>query len=90
MWFCLAWSESRAAAKLQLMKHQWHIMLKGTSTDKLLSLDSRHVRPGNGFVPNFLLFEKGDVNGRDEQAVFTFLKVTFLLRYEQLADKNGV
>lgn len=34
----------------------------------------KHVRPGNGFVPNFLLFEKGDVNGKDEQAVFTFLK----------------
>uniref|UniRef100_A0A3Q3GUJ8 Glutathione peroxidase n=2 Tax=Labrus bergylta TaxID=56723 RepID=A0A3Q3GUJ8_9LABR len=34
----------------------------------------KHVRPGNGFVPNFLLFEKGDVNGNDEQEVFTFLK----------------
>lgn len=34
----------------------------------------KHVRPGDGFVPNFLLFEKGDVNGKDEQPVFTFLK----------------
>jgi len=34
----------------------------------------KHVRPGNGFVPNFLLFEKGDVNGKNEQEVFTFLK----------------
>ncbi|KAM3613332.1 uncharacterized protein V6R79_024395 [Siganus canaliculatus] len=34
----------------------------------------KHVRPGNGFVPNFLLFEKGDVNGRKEQGLFTFLK----------------
>ncbi|KAK5865024.1 hypothetical protein PBY51_016220 [Eleginops maclovinus] len=34
----------------------------------------KHVRPGNGFVPNFLMFEKGDVNGKDEQEVFTFLK----------------
>uniref|UniRef100_A0A3P9KDG1 Glutathione peroxidase n=1 Tax=Oryzias latipes TaxID=8090 RepID=A0A3P9KDG1_ORYLA len=34
----------------------------------------RHVRPGNGFVPNFLLFNKGDVNGKYEQDVFTFLK----------------
>lgn len=34
----------------------------------------KHVRPGNGFVPNFLLFEKGDVNGKDEQEVFAFLK----------------
>uniref|UniRef100_A0AAQ5ZNW4 glutathione peroxidase n=1 Tax=Amphiprion ocellaris TaxID=80972 RepID=A0AAQ5ZNW4_AMPOC len=35
----------------------------------------KHVRPGNGFVPSFLLFEKGDVNGKDEQEVYTFLKV---------------
>lgn len=34
----------------------------------------KHVRPGNGFVPNFLLFEKGDVNGKEEKEVFTFLK----------------
>ncbi|KAJ8015062.1 hypothetical protein DPEC_G00022230 [Dallia pectoralis] len=34
----------------------------------------KYVRPGNGFVPNFLLFEKGDVNGETEQEVFTFLK----------------
>lgn len=34
----------------------------------------KHVRPGNGFVPNFQLFEKGDVNGKNEQELFTFLK----------------
>uniref|UniRef100_A0AAZ1Y3J4 Glutathione peroxidase n=1 Tax=Oreochromis aureus TaxID=47969 RepID=A0AAZ1Y3J4_OREAU len=34
----------------------------------------KHVRPGNGFIPNFLLFEKGDVNGKNEQEVYTFLK----------------
>lgn len=34
------------------------------------------MRPGGGFVPNFLLFEKGDVNGENEQKVFTFLKVS--------------
>lgn len=34
----------------------------------------KHVRPGNGFIPNFLLFEKGDVNGENEQEVYTFLK----------------
>lgn len=36
----------------------------------------KYVRPGNGFVPNFQLFEKGDVNGDGEQALFTFLKNT--------------
>ncbi|XP_023567878.1 glutathione peroxidase 6 [Octodon degus] len=34
----------------------------------------KYVRPGGGFVPNFQLFEKGDVNGAEEQKVFTFLK----------------
>ncbi|KAJ0050011.1 hypothetical protein NL108_011819, partial [Boleophthalmus pectinirostris] len=34
----------------------------------------QYVRPGNGFVPNFRLFEKGDVNGQNEQPVYTFLK----------------
>ncbi|KAI4903854.1 hypothetical protein NFI96_034015 [Prochilodus magdalenae] len=34
----------------------------------------KYVRPGNGFVPNFQLFEKGDVNGESEQSLFTFLK----------------
>uniref|UniRef100_A0A8B9IUP8 glutathione peroxidase n=1 Tax=Amazona collaria TaxID=241587 RepID=A0A8B9IUP8_9PSIT len=34
----------------------------------------KYVRPGGGFVPNFQLFQKGDVNGAKEQKVFTFLK----------------
>ncbi|XP_045356484.1 glutathione peroxidase 6 isoform X1 [Leopardus geoffroyi] len=34
----------------------------------------KYVRPGGGFVPSFQLFEKGDVNGENEQKVFTFLK----------------
>ncbi|MEQ2278900.1 hypothetical protein AMECASPLE_004068 [Ameca splendens] len=44
----------------------------GLKHEILLGL--KHVRPGNGFVPNFQLFEKGDVNGKTEQQVFTFLK----------------
>ena len=39
----------------------------------------RYVRPGGGYVPNFQLFEKRDVNGEKEQKVFTFLKVSQLL-----------
>uniref|UniRef100_A0AAY5L552 glutathione peroxidase n=1 Tax=Esox lucius TaxID=8010 RepID=A0AAY5L552_ESOLU len=37
-------------------------------------LSLRYVRPGNGFIPNFILFEKGDVNGDTEQGLYTFLK----------------
>uniref|UniRef100_A0A673T6Z2 Glutathione peroxidase n=1 Tax=Suricata suricatta TaxID=37032 RepID=A0A673T6Z2_SURSU len=36
----------------------------------------KYVRPGRGYVPNFQLFEKGDVNGEKEQKVFTFLKTS--------------
>uniref|UniRef100_A0AAZ3SDF5 glutathione peroxidase n=1 Tax=Oncorhynchus tshawytscha TaxID=74940 RepID=A0AAZ3SDF5_ONCTS len=44
----------------------------GDNHEILASL--KHVRPGNGFVPNFLLFQRGDVNGDTEQGVYTFLK----------------
>uniref|UniRef100_A0A087X9D9 Glutathione peroxidase n=1 Tax=Poecilia formosa TaxID=48698 RepID=A0A087X9D9_POEFO len=44
----------------------------GTRSEILSGL--KYVRPGKGFVPNFLLMEKGDVNGKSEQRVFTFLK----------------
>lgn len=34
----------------------------------------KYVRPGNGFVPNFQLFEKIDVNGNKEHPLYTYLK----------------
>ncbi|GFO38848.1 glutathione peroxidase [Plakobranchus ocellatus] len=34
----------------------------------------KYVRPGNGFVPNFQLFEKIDVNGDKEHQLYTYLK----------------
>lgn len=33
-----------------------------------------HVRPGSGFKPNFMMFEKCEVNGKDAHPLFTFLK----------------
>uniref|UniRef100_A0A6I8PM39 Glutathione peroxidase n=1 Tax=Ornithorhynchus anatinus TaxID=9258 RepID=A0A6I8PM39_ORNAN len=48
----------------------------------------KHVRPGGGFVPNFLLFEKGDVNGDKEQKVFTFLKNSCPPPAELLGDPS--
>uniref|UniRef100_A0A670IGJ0 Glutathione peroxidase n=1 Tax=Podarcis muralis TaxID=64176 RepID=A0A670IGJ0_PODMU len=44
----------------------------GTNAEILPGL--RYVRPGGGFVPNFQLFQKGDVNGDKEQRIYTFLK----------------
>ncbi|KII65976.1 Glutathione peroxidase [Thelohanellus kitauei] len=34
----------------------------------------KHVRPGNGFVPNFEIFGKINVNGISEHPVYRFLK----------------
>jgi glutathione peroxidase len=35
----------------------------------------QHIRPGNGFVPNFQLFQKMAINGDTEEPLYTFLKV---------------
>jgi len=35
----------------------------------------KHVRPGDGFEPNFELTVKVDVNGPNEHPLYTFLKV---------------
>ena len=40
-----------------------------------LSLDFPCSRPGKGFVPNFPMFAKTDVNGKDQNPIYTFLKV---------------
>lgn len=35
----------------------------------------KYVRPGGGFVPKFPIFSKVEVNGLNEEPLFTFLKV---------------
>lgn len=34
----------------------------------------KYVRPGGGFVPNFQMFKKIDVNGKNELPLYTYLK----------------
>jgi len=34
----------------------------------------KYVRPGGGFVPNFMMFEKIDINGNKEHPLYTYLK----------------
>lgn len=38
----------------------------------------KYVRPGNGFTPNFQIFQKIDVNGEKEHPLYNFLKVSIL------------
>lgn len=52
--------------------NQFGLQEPGSNEEILLGL--KYVRPGGGFVPNFQMFEKGDVNGKKEQKVYTFLK----------------
>ncbi|NXD26016.1 GPX3 peroxidase, partial [Spelaeornis formosus] len=50
----------------------------------------KHVRPGGGFVPNFQLFQKGDVNGAKEQKIFTFLKNACPPVAEEFGNPNNL
>ena len=36
----------------------------------------KYVRPGDGFEPNFDMFAKTEVNGKTENPIYTFLKVS--------------
>jgi len=46
---------------------------ENTNNDEILS-SLKHVRPGNGFVPSFPVFEKTQVNGSETDPIFTYLK----------------
>ena len=35
----------------------------------------KYVRPGKGYEPKFPLMAKGDVNGKNQQDIFKFLKI---------------
>uniref|UniRef100_A0A3P8NQ58 Glutathione peroxidase n=1 Tax=Astatotilapia calliptera TaxID=8154 RepID=A0A3P8NQ58_ASTCA len=41
----------------------------------------KYVRPGGGFVPKFPVFSKVEVNGLNEDPLFTFLKFTEWIYY---------
>jgi len=46
---------------------------ENNNNDELLDI-LRHIRPGNGFQPLMDIFQKIQVNGRNEDPLFTFLK----------------
>ncbi|XP_009083287.1 PREDICTED: glutathione peroxidase 1-like, partial [Acanthisitta chloris] len=46
---------------------------ENATNDEILPM-LEHVRPGNGYKPNFIMFEKCEVNGKNEHPLFTFLK----------------
>jgi len=70
----------------------------GNNASEILAV-LKHVRPGNGFVPSFPLFIKSDVNGKNQNPVYEFLKSrcpsvepefreTYKLSYEPLHQND--
>uniref|UniRef100_A0A8C4T8L4 Glutathione peroxidase n=2 Tax=Erpetoichthys calabaricus TaxID=27687 RepID=A0A8C4T8L4_ERPCA len=59
-------------AILGFPSNQFGLQEPGNNEEILQGL--KYVRPGKDYVPNFQLFQKGLVNGQNEQKVFTFLK----------------
>jgi len=54
------------------------------STEILNTL--QFVRPGNGFQPNFPMLAKTDVNGEEENSIYTFLKSRCESPVEKFSD----
>ena len=51
----------------------------------------KYVRPGKGFVPNFPLTAKSDVNGARQHPLYTYLKVfKHILRYSCVSNVFGI
>jgi len=45
----------------------------GANASEIFSV-LKHVRPGDGFVPNFEMFAKSDVNGKNQNPIYKWLK----------------
>ena len=55
------------------MSRNFNHFQENTSESEILNC-LKHVRPGNGYVPNFPVFAKVDVNGQDAHPLFSFLR----------------
>jgi len=53
--------------------NQFGLQEPGANATEILN-SLKHVRPGNGFIPSFPLYEKLEVNGANENPLYTFLK----------------
>ena len=56
--------------------NQFHYQEPGANAREIMN-GLKYVRPGGGFEPNFPLFQKIQVNGAQEDPIYTFVKVTF-------------
>jgi len=58
---------------------------ENNSNEELLDI-LRHIRPGNNFRPLMDIFQKINVNGRNEDPLFTFLKKTLPIPHDNQED----
>jgi len=76
-YFCLnALIEKYSGEKFQVLGfpcNQFGLQEPGANAREILAT-LQSVRPGGGFFPNFKMFSKTEVNGKNESAIFTFLK----------------
>jgi len=53
--------------------NQFDLQEPGVTAAEILN-GVRYVRPGGGFEPKMTIFKKTEVNGKDEDEIYTFLK----------------
>lgn len=53
--------------------NQFGLQEPGANASEILAV-LKYIRPGDGFVPNFDMFAKSEVNGDNENPIYTFLK----------------
>jgi len=58
---------------LAFPSNNFHLQEPGDGYAEILN-GIKWVRPGGGYVPNFQMFKKIDVNGKNEHPLYTFLK----------------
>jgi glutathione peroxidase-family protein len=76
--------ESNSSCPLEIIGfpcNQFGLQEPGENEYEILN-GLKYVRPGHGYMPNFPLVEKRDVNGEKQDEIFTFLKVsTYIVLY---------
>ncbi|KAK3602702.1 hypothetical protein CHS0354_017905, partial [Potamilus streckersoni] len=56
------------------LHHPDLVMQEPAFTSEELMNGLKYARPGHGFVPNFNLTKKTEVNGHNEHPLFTYIK----------------
>ena len=79
------WNDSGQLLEIMAVPcNQFGLQEPGKNEELLNGL--RYVRPGNGYVPNFVLTAKTEVNGEGAHPMFNFLKVSNKTKYSLIVS----